>query len=101
MAIVTFEGLRRAELQRVGVVIRADGLPGIPAPLTEHSVSGNTKSPLVVIDLDDRDHHPLLRQWTQKRRDAVLDAGWTVIRSSGQHYTEVDRFLDSRKEGPQ
>ncbi len=99
--IVTFEGLRRAELQRVGVVIRADGLPGIPAPLTEHSVSGNTKSPLLVVDLDDRNHHPLLRQWTQKRRDAVLDAGWTVIRSSGQSYTEADRFLDSRKEGPQ
>ncbi|MFT5326946.1 MAG: hypothetical protein ACI8P0_004830 [Planctomycetaceae bacterium] len=99
--IVTFEGLRRAELQRVGVVIRADGLPGIPAPLTEHSVSGNTKSPLVVVDLDDRDHHPLLRQWTQNRRDAALDAVWTVIRSSGQRYTEVDRFLDSRKEGTQ
>lgn len=97
--IVTFEGLRRAELQRVGVVIRADGLPGIPAPLTEYSVSGNTNVPLMVIDLDDRDHHPLLRQWTQNRRDAALDAVWTVIRSSGQRYTEVDRFLDSRKEG--
>ena len=96
--IVTFEGLRRAELQRVGVLIRADGLPGIPAPLVEHYVSGNTKSRLVVIDLDDRDHHPLLRQWTQDRRDAALDAGWTVIRSSGQPYTDVDRFLDSRKE---
>ena len=55
---MTFEGLRRTELQRVGVVIRADDLPGISAPLANHSVSDNTKLPLVIVDLDDRDHPP-------------------------------------------
>lgn len=96
--ILTMEGLRRVDLRRVGVLIRADGLPGVPAVLADHVVSGHKTGRLVIVDLDDRDLHPQLRRWTRQRMDAALDEGWEVFSASGRSYTEVDRFLRQREE---
>lgn len=96
--ILTMDGLRRVDLHRVGVVIRADGLPGVPAVLADRFVSGHKSGRLLVVDLDDRDLHPQLRRWTRQRMDAALDEGWEVFLASGRSYTEVGRFLRRREE---
>jgi hypothetical protein len=76
-AIVTAAGIGMLDLSSVGVLVRADGGVGLPA-LACHGLietASATRSPLLLIDLNDR-HHPLLRRWSRWRQEAYAERGW-------------------------
>ncbi len=54
-------------------------------------------NPMCIIDCHDR-HHPLLRNLSQARKSAYLDAGWQVAGEPEQ--TPLDRFLATCPEVP-
>jgi hypothetical protein len=60
------------------VVIRADGLPGVPETLVSSLISREKKDqPLVLIDFNDH-HHPTLRRCSQKRAKCYTEHGWDI-----------------------
>ena len=94
LLIATPDGL--PELASVGVLIRADGWPGIPRLATSVATApcGSPRG-LAVIDCADR-HHPALRRSSNARRAAYRAAGWSV--SGEAELTLLDRFLAHRPE---
>jgi hypothetical protein len=93
-AIVTFDGLGRLPLGDLDAVVRADGGAGVPAALADAMVMAREHPrPLVLVDLDDR-HHPVLRRWGRRRRDAYAELGWTGEKDPLE--AAVDRYLDER-----
>ena len=97
-AIVTMAGLERAGLEKLDVLVRADGGQHVPPALDNIVIRASVqiRRPLVVVDLGDR-HHPRLRQWARQRRAAYIERGW-VVNGVGPA-TRLERFLASRPEG--
>jgi hypothetical protein len=97
-AIVTLAGLAGAALERLDVLIRADGGQHVPPALDNIVIRASTpnRRPLLVVDVDDR-HHPRLRQWARQRRIAYLERGWVV--GDGEQNTPIARFLAGRPKG--
>jgi hypothetical protein len=100
-AIVTLAGLAGpagAGLERLDVLVRADGGQHVPPALDGIVIRASTpnRRPLLVVDLDDR-HPPRLRQWARQRRAAYLERGWVV--SDGEQNTPIARFLAGRPGG--
>jgi hypothetical protein len=91
--VVTGAGMARAG--RFDYVIRADGGTGLPPiPACKLRVRHGQDRRLLLIDFVDR-YHPLLRQWSQQRRQAYCAAGWSV---AGVDLSPLDRFLATRPE---
>jgi hypothetical protein len=97
-AIVTMTGLAGAGLEKLDVLIRADGGQHVPPALDGIAIraSAHNRRPLLVVDVDDR-HPPQLRQWARQRRAAYLERGW-VVDDGGQN-TPIARFLAGRPKG--
>jgi hypothetical protein len=97
-AIVTLAGLAGAALERLDVLVRADGGQHVPPALDGIAIraSAHNRRPLLVVDVDDR-YPPRLRQWARQRRAAYLERGWVV--DSISPATTVERFLASRPGG--
>jgi hypothetical protein len=97
-AIVTMAGLEGSGLEKLDVLVRADGGRHVPPALDGIVIRASTpdRRPLLVVDLDDR-HHPRLRQWARQRRAAYRERGWVV--DGGGPATRVERFLAGRPGG--
>jgi hypothetical protein len=97
-AIVTMAGLEGSGLERLDVLVRADGGRHVPPALDGIVIraSAPNRRPLLVVDVDDR-HPPRLRQWARQRRAAYLERGW-VVDGVGPA-TRVERFLADRPGG--
>ena len=89
ITITTIAGLSR--VGPVEVLLRADSGRGLP-PLPEEALLGRSDEtkPMCIIDCHDR-HHPMLRNLSQARKCAYLDAGWQVAGEPEQ--APLDRFL--------
>lgn len=77
--IVTSEGMATLEPGSLDVILWAGGgchLPPIPEPQLVAKTGQVT--PLLVVDLNDR-QHPALRRWTRWRREAYTAAGWFPV----------------------
>jgi hypothetical protein len=76
--IATVAALPKFLAGEYDVVIRADGLPGVPETLVSSLISRNKKDrPLVLIDFVDH-HHPTLRRWSEKRAKWYTEHGWHI-----------------------
>jgi hypothetical protein len=97
-AIVTLAGLAGAALERLDVLVRADGGQHVPPALDSIGIRASVqiRRPLLVVDIDDR-HHPRLRQWAHQRRAAYMERGW-IVGDAGQD-TPIARFLAGRPKG--
>ncbi len=97
-AIVTMAGLEKSGLEKLDVLVRADGGTHVPPALDNIVVRASVqiRRPLVIVDIGDR-HHPRLRQWSRQRRAAYVERGW-IVDGVGPA-TTVERFLASRPEG--
>jgi hypothetical protein len=97
-AIVTLAGLAGAALERLDVLVRADGGLHVPPALDGIVIRALTpdRRSLLVVDFDDR-RHPRLWEWARRRRAAYMDRGWAV--DSVAPATRVERFLASRPGG--
>ena len=97
-AIVTLAGLEGSALEKLDVLVRADGGRHVPPALDGIAIraSAHVRRPLLLVDLDDR-HHPRLREWARRRRAAYRERGWVVGRVDPA--TRVERFLAGRPEG--
>jgi len=73
--IVTFAAAEHLRLDEVDVVLRADGLPGLP-PLDTAVISNCNSKRILLVDLEDRRCHRLLHQWSRSRRAAYQEADW-------------------------
>jgi hypothetical protein len=73
--IITADALPDVALDRVDVLVRADGV-GLP-PLRPGQLAqpGGDGRPLLLVDPTDR-HHPLLRRWARERGEAYAERGW-------------------------
>jgi hypothetical protein len=94
-AIATLAGLAATDVERTGVIVRADGGVGIPGALESGlAMPYPAGRPLLLVDLDDR-HHPELRRRSRARRAAYLDRGWAVDGTAGPS-SPLDVFLSTR-----
>jgi hypothetical protein len=96
-AIVTLAGLAGAGLEKLDVLVRADGGQYVPPALDDIVIRASTPNRrLVVVDVDDR-HPPRLRQWARQRQAAYLERGW--VAGDGEQNTPIARFLAGRPKG--
>lgn len=78
--ICTRAALSQINLDRIDVVVRADGGTGIPYELSCLPPMSIVRPRLVVVDIWDRD--PALRARARARCDAYVQAGWESTRAS-------------------
>jgi hypothetical protein len=90
--IVTAEALATLESGILDVILWAGGGRHLP-PIPESQLVGKTGqvTPLLVVDLNDR-QHPALRRWTRWRREAYTAAGWYPV-GMAPILAKVKRFL--------
>ena len=81
------------------VLVRADGGPGIPSWIESLVRDGNGSSPLVLVDVTDRQHGQL-RKWVRQRQDAYAARGWPGPGATPVE-ARVDDFLARRPQGGQ
>jgi hypothetical protein len=97
-AIVTMAGLERSGLEKLDVLVRADGGQHVPPALDGIVIraSAQIRRALVVVDIDDR-YPPRQRQWARQRRAANLERVWVV--GDVEQNTPIARFLADRPKG--
>jgi hypothetical protein len=101
--IVTEAGLTNVQIDwtKVDVVVRADAgtgtLPLPAAALIVPAIAPRARTPLLVIDLEDR-HHPDLRRRAVRRRRAYQDSAWAPPGLDPAHL-RIARFIKARLKG--
>jgi hypothetical protein len=97
-AIVTMAALEGFGLEKLDVLVRADGGQHVPPALDGIVIRASAPNhrPLLVIDVDDR-YPPRLRQWARQRRATYLERGWVV--GDGEQNMPIARFLAGRPKG--
>jgi hypothetical protein len=93
--IITVAAADRIDLAHVDVLVRADAGTGLPAIPEEALVIDNSvQHRIVLVDLADR-HHPVLRRWSRRRRQAYDAKGWLPPGTDPVQH-RIDQFLNSR-----
>jgi hypothetical protein len=96
--VVTADALPDVALDRVDVLVRADGGVGLPPLRPEQLVQPDGDGrPLLLVDPSDR-HHPLLRRWARERREAYAERGWFGV-GVDPVQARVEAFLAGRPGG--
>ncbi|HEX5102961.1 MAG TPA: hypothetical protein VFV87_04080 [Pirellulaceae bacterium] len=95
VAVATADGLRKADLDSVEVIIRADAGSGLPDldPWALTKPQGSDQQ-LLIIDIDERSG-PILRRRSSMRKVAYLDADWFPVGMPSAH-GRVERFIVNR-----
>lgn len=93
--IATSAALEEVEFTELDVVIWAGGGPyGPPLPADRLICRASKEHRLLVVDSCDR-HHPRLRRWSRRRREAYREAGWFAP-GANPLAEKIKRFLADR-----
>jgi hypothetical protein len=97
-AVVTPAVLPHLDLSCAGALLRADGGQGLPlAPEQLVERDDGPARPLLLVDFDDR-HHPVLRRWARRRREAYAERGWYDV-GADPVQQRVEAFVAGRPGG--